>query len=199
MIRLSLSPTNELTIDDLVQVQAVLDGPGVEFTERFWVKVLAPEKAEVKPQRDEETGPDKIGLPEPVLVYREKRDKHLSWSDLESSGIEFDFSTIMHPYVEGIKLEKIYINMDSSVLKNYKGKQKTITDEQIETADKRYITSVYFHTLFLYTIARRKNYSVRTNEKEVEITEFLKDVFASYYSEFLLNFGIDQLMASLDI
>lgn len=34
-----------------------------------------------------------------------------------------------------------------------------------------------------------KNYTVKQDDK---------DVFASYYSEFLLNFGMEQLMSALD-
>jgi hypothetical protein len=35
-------------------------------------------------------------------------------------------------------------------------------------------------------------------EKEMDIPEYLKDLFMSYYSEFLLNFGIEELMNSLE-
>jgi len=82
----------------------------------------------------------------------------------------------------------IFINMDSSVLKNYKAKLKMPTEEQLAAADKRYITSVYFHTLFLYTISKKKNYTVKQDAKDFDLSEYLKDVFASYYSGFLLNF-----------
>jgi hypothetical protein len=57
----------------------------------------------------------------------------------------------------------------------------------------------YFHTLFLFAIANSRNYSVRQGETERDITDFLKDIFSSSYFEFLLNFGTEQLMASLDV
>ena len=76
---------------------------------------------------------------------------------------------------------------------------KTITEEQIELADKKYISSVYFHTLFLFSIAKQKKYDVKKEEKEVELTEFLKDLFSSHYTEFLLNFGTEELMSALSI
>ena len=31
------------------------------------------------------------------------------------------------------------------------------------------------------------------------LTDFLKDIFSGSYSEFLLNFGTEQLMASLEL
>ncbi len=66
-------------------------------------------------------------------------------------------------------------------------------------ADKKYISAVYFHTLFLFTIAKQKRYDVKQEDKEIELTDFLKDIFLSYYTEFLLNFGIEQLMSALSI
>ncbi len=110
-----------------------------------------------------------------------------------------DFDTVMHPLVTGEQLEAIYINMDSHVLKSHKGRIKAITEEQIKLADKKYISSVYFHTLFLFAIARNRNYSMKQGDNEKDITDFLKDIFSSSYSEFLLNFGTEQLMASLDL
>jgi hypothetical protein len=110
-----------------------------------------------------------------------------------------DYNTVVHPVVTGEQLEAIYINMDSHVLKSHKGHIKSITEEQIKLADKKYISSVYFHTLFLFAIAKSRNYSVKQGETEKDITDFLKDIFSSSYSEFLLNFGTEQLMASLEL
>jgi len=89
--------------------------------------------------------------------------------------------------------------MDSNVLKSHKGRIRSISEEQIELAEKKYVSSVYFHTLFLFTIARHRNYSVQQGDTEVDLADFLKDVFSTYYSEFLLNFGMEQLMATLDL
>jgi len=199
-IRISFNPTDQIKVDDMVEIQATLEGPGVELIERFWVKVVAEEKQKIKPEKPEEMKQDSIGLPPPILVYREKKDAaHLTWDEVSTSiGDDFSFETIMHPLVEGETLEKIYINMDSTVLKNYKSKLKNVNEEQLAAADKRYITSVYFHTIFLYTITKKKNYTFKQGEKDIELSDYLKDVFASYYSEFLLNFGMEQLMASLD-
>jgi hypothetical protein len=110
-----------------------------------------------------------------------------------------DYEVVMHPLVSGDKLESIYINMDSHVLKENKAKLRNITEGQIEASEKKYITSVYFHTLFLYTIAKKKHFSVRQDDKDVGLDDFLKDVFAAHYSEFLLNFGMEQLMANLEM
>jgi hypothetical protein len=139
-------------------------------------------------------------LPQYHLVYREPHEGHLTWERFEEQANDvMDFETIMHPLVQGDRLESIFINMDSNVLKSHKGRIRTISEEQIEVAQKKYISSVYFHTLFLFTIAQHRNYSVQQGDNDVDLGDFLKDVFATYYSEFLLNFGMEQLMATLDL
>lgn len=74
--------------------------------------------------------------------------------------------------------------------------------EQFEAAEKRYYTSVYFHTLFLFTISKNKKYSMKQmqGEQEVEkdLVEYVKDIFESYYAQFLLNFGMSELVQSLE-
>jgi hypothetical protein len=53
--------------------------------------------------------------------------------------------------------------------------------ESLELADERYVTSVYFHTLFLYTITQKRKYKIsrieNEEEKEMDIPEYLKDLF----------------------
>lgn len=200
-IRISMAPTKDVSVGDSVQVKAVLHGAGESFEERFWVKIVDVDKKPEKKKSEEDIKPESLGLPQYHLVRKEPHDGHLTWDTFaEKTGAdEMDFSTIMHPLVTGEKLEAIFINMDSRVLKNHKGRIKTITEEQIELAEKKYISSVYFHTLFLFTIAKNRNYTVKQSENDVDIGDFLKDIFSSYYSEFLLNFGTEQLMSTLDL
>jgi len=199
-IKISFTPNNMLKIDDMVQVKAILNGPGTEFEERFWIQIVDKEKPPQKIKEEEETEEASWGLPQYQLVYKEKKENYLSWDEFEDkTGQDMGFNTIMHPYIEEDRLDTIFINMDSSVLKSYKSKIKTITEEQIELADKKYLSSVYFHTLFLFTIAKQKKYDVIQDEKEIELTDFLKDIFSSHYTEFLLNFGTDELMSALAI
>jgi len=108
----------------------------------------------------------------------------------------------MFPLVSGDNLEKIYINMDSTVLKNFKSKTKNPGEDHFILADRKYISSVYFHTLFLYSITKNRKYRIyqqnEGKENDVELETYLKDVFESYYSEFILNFGgAEQMMQGL--
>ena len=199
-IRIVLNPTREMKVDDLVQIQASLQGPGENFEERFWVQIVDKEKPPKTTKKEEEIKPESLGLPQYHLVYKELHEGFLTWDKFEEqASADMDFSTVMHPLVEGDKLEAVFINMDSKVLKSHKARIKSISEEQIELAEKKYISSVYFHTLFLFTIAKLRNYSVQQDNAYVDLGDFLKDVFSSHYSDFLLNFGTEQLMASLSL
>lgn len=198
-IKIVLSPTKEAKVDDMIQIRAELDGNGLEYEECFWIRIVEEEKPQEKIKEPEDSKNENFGLPQPKLVYKEKKEKFTSWDECSTAGIEMDFPTVMHPFVEGEQLTAIYINMDSHVLKSHKARFKSITEEQIKLADKKYIASVYFHTLFLFATTKSKNYGMKQGENEKDITDFLKDIFSSSYSEFLLNFGTEQLMDSLDL
>lgn len=92
--------------------------------------------------------------------------------------------------------------MDSHLLKSYKSKFDG--EEQLKIADSKYASRVYFHTLFLYSILKQRNYnfselSESNQEKNVEMEEVLKDLFKSSYGEFLLKFGgTEELISIID-
>ena len=145
MLKVSLNPTKEVKVGDAIQITASLSAPGETFEEIFWVKISDPEQ-EPEPKKEKEVEDDRMGLPQHILVYKEKREHAVSWEEMENDGIEMDHKTIMHPYIEGDTLERIYINMDSTVLKSYKSKLKS--EEQFQLADKHYLSTVHFQCSF---------------------------------------------------
>ena len=192
-IKITFNPDTELRHGDEVEVNATLKGAGDHsFTEVVFLKIVAPEqKKETAPKEEEDYS--NIGLPELVKISKEQ------WDDLESHGITMGYETVMAPLASGDILEKIYINIDSNVFLSHRKNLKN--EEQIMTAQKRYISSVYFHSLFLYMITKKKNYKLSLftdKEEDITVDEYIRDIFDSYYSDFLLNFGMDQLMNSLE-
>lgn len=190
MIRVSVSPTEDLRVGDEVQMKVSLKGAGEMFEELVWLKITNPEAKQDNTKKDEQESLDNMGLPELKTVKQE------DWEKLEAQGVEMNHKTVLFPQGEGDKLEKIYVNLDSHVLLNHRKKLKN--EEQITVAQKRYVASVYFHSLFLYMITKRKNYSLQSTmegkQNEVTIDDYIRDVFDSYYSDFLLNFGMDELV-----
>lgn len=193
IIKITLNPTTDLSVNDEVEVRVSLNGVGDPLEEMFLVKVVAAELPK-NPVPKEEESYENIGLPELKKVTKDQ------WSELESRGISMNHDTVMYPVGEGDKLEVIYINLDSRVFLNHRTKLKN--EDQIIIAQKKYLAAVYFHTLFLYMISKRRNYSfgVEKEGKQEDITldEYIRDIFDSYYSDFLLNFGMEQLIATLD-
>ncbi len=193
-IKITFNPDTELRQGDEIEVMASLKGPGNDYHDEIvWLKISDPEKPkEVTTKQEEEN--ENIGLPELIRVKEEQ------WDALGESGISMNHDTVLYPMGEGDKLEKIYINLDSSVYLNHRKKLKN--EDQIVVSQKKYLASVYFHSLFLYMITKRKNYKLISlkddKEEDITIDEYIRDVFDSYYSDFLLNFGMEQLMDSLN-
>lgn len=194
-IKVSFSPTKELSVGDSIEVKVSLSSNIENFEEMFWIEIA--DKDKPKEKKEEEPKETPIGLPEFVLVAEHKSDNiQNTWDDLELA--EFSYQTVMYPYVEGDSLERIYINMDCKVLKEYKS--KLTSSDSIEIAEKRWISSIYFHTLFLYTISKNKKYEITKQEEErdIDLAEYLQDIFESYYASFLLNFEMNDLIQSLE-
>lgn len=209
-IRISLSPRDELKVGDEVQMQVSLTAPGEDFDQIFWVKIVdEQEPKENTPKKSEESEP--MGLPDVVFAYETiegKEGKAVTWQDVEdATGISgIDYKTVMVPSASGENLERIYINMDSTVLRDFKKKYKSPTVEQIELSNRKYYTSVYFHTLFLYTITKNRGYQIKQKMEgdeeryeDVDVAQYLTDLFDHYYSTFILNFGgMEEMMQGLE-
>lgn len=203
-IKIYLNPKNEAYLGSCIQLKATLTSPGEDFDQLFWVKITDQEKPKEKQPKPEAEN-DKIGLPPLVFAYQKiegKTENAVSWDAVEeATGNEMIHKTVMVPEAEGDSLTKIFVNMDSSVLMNFKSKYKNPNQEQIEIANRKYYTSVYFHTLFLYTITKNRGYEIHQKSQSsqqpelVDVGTYLKDVFENYYSTFILNFGgINELM-----
>ncbi|MAN87918.1 MAG: hypothetical protein CL555_14130 [Algoriphagus sp.] len=191
-IKITINPNTELRQGDEIEVKASLKGPGETFQDEVvFLKIVDPEtpsKQKVKVQEDDM---DSLGLPELVKV---------SENEWDNMPFEMDHKTVMFPLAEGDKLEKIFINLDSSVFLNHR--KKLTNEEQISVSQRKYLASVYFHALFLYMTTKNKGYNLqRSNDGEMEdmtIADYVSGVFDSFYSDFLLNFGMESLLAALE-
>ena len=205
-IKIHLNPKKEVSVGDEVKIKVSLEDPTGEFEEIFWVKVSEPKAPSEPSPKPEKKEIPTLGLPDLIFAYREERSERngeLTWEQVEeATSEEMDHATVMYPMVNGEKLERVYINMDSTVLKNFRSKTRNANQKQLEITDKRYIASVYSHVLFLYSITKAHKYEIVQEENgtdsDVELGTYLKDLFDSYYAEFLLNFGFDEIMQLLE-
>ena len=206
-IKIHLNPKEEVSVGDEVKIKVSLEDVTGEVEEIFWVKISEPKAPQPSPKREKKEIPS-LGLPELIFAYREEspeRNDGITWEKVEEAiGESMDYDTVMYPMVKGEKLESVYINMDSTVLKNFRAKTKNANQEQLDGANRRYIASVYSHTLFLYSITKAHKYEVvqegndGRDSDSVGLDTYLKNLFDSYYAEFLLNFGFDEIMQLLE-
>ncbi|MBN7813420.1 hypothetical protein J0A68_20865 [Algoriphagus sp. H41] len=186
-IKITVNPNTELRQGDEVELKASLKGPGESYQDEIvFLKIVAPEGTSKSKVEEPKEDFESLGLPELVKV------KENEWGSLE-----MDRKTVINLLAEGDKLEKIYINLDSAVFLNYR--KKLTNAEQIEVAQRKYLAAVYFHVLFLYMTTKSRGVSLLNEDgKDLQVDEYVKDIFDSYYSDFLLNFGMENLISVLE-
>ena len=199
-IRVLVKPAEEVKVGDTIKLQASLSGPDRQRYQIFMVKISDPEEKPKEPKNGDQ--PDsQLGLPRLHMVYEKHHSDGITWATLEGNGIEMGRNVVVHPLVDGDSLSDVYINMDSTVWLSHRA--KLAKEEAITVAEKRYVSAVYFHALFLYTITKNRKYRIATqreseDEQNVEITEYVADLFQTFYAQFLLNFDTQELVATLD-
>lgn len=205
-IKIHLNPKEEVNVGDEVKIKASLIDTTGKLEELFWVKISEPKAPSEKSPKPKEKEIPTLGLPDLIFAYKEERPERngqVTWEQVEIATSDvMDYDTVMYPMVDGDKLEKVYINMDSNVLMNFKAKRKNPSQKQIEIANRKYYTSLYTHTLFLYSITKANKYQLvqegeNGTESDIELGIYLKDLFSSHYAEFILNFGADEIMQLL--
>ncbi len=206
-IKVVLRPTEEVQVGDEIEVEADLRdnaSPDGFNPLSFWVKIADSRRTQTpkKSLVDEEP----LTLPDIVLTKEslgEDDGNIVSWDKLD---IPMDHGVVMYP-VSGEEekvIERVIVNLDCRVFKNHRSKCKSF--EEIEREQNRFISSVYYHTLFLYTISlqrghqhtvRLKNGNIR-EEENVEMSEYIQDIFANHYVDFLLNFRLEEVIEADD-
>ncbi len=111
------------------------------------------------------------------------------------------YDVVVYPLVEDDKLSRIYVNVDSKVLKDFNSGAKS--SEAAEMAERRYISAVYFHTLFLFATTKSRKYDLRRGDEgdkdgsEVDLADYVSDLFSSSYAQFLLNFDTTDMLEAI--
>ncbi len=195
IIRIHTKAKKHLNVGDSIKIKATLTSPNGNIEQVFLVKITDKNKQDKKPKKENQ---ENLGLPQLIQVQKELTEgfEGKTWSSLDSVGINFDTKTVMYPFVNGDQLESIYINMDSGVLKKFLSKLKN--ENGISAAKKRYLSTVYFHTLFLYMISKHRKYKIQRDDKvDTDLQDYLQDIFNNHYSAFLLNFEMTDLLTIL--
>ena len=195
-IRVGVRATAELKVGDAVELHATLTSPQGDLTEMILVRITDPEQ---KPPRKEPDVEPPLGIPELVLCSREGGPGLKSWDEIAEAGVEMGYDTVVYPFVEEDKLSRICVNVDSKVLKDFNSSVKS--SEAVELAERRYISSVYFHTLFLFATTKSRKYDLQRKDgetsRDVDVSEYISDLFSASYAQFLLNFDTADLLDAM--
>lgn len=204
-IRITLSPKeDEVKVGDSVQIKVSLTAPGGDQEDVFWVRFAEKDQPQ-EPKQKKEEAPEPWACPTWCRCTRTRanapmRPHGMTWSRRPAKPRPSE--TTMVPMTKGEELEKIFVNMDSHALLEFRSKIKNPSADAIELANRKYYTSVYFHALFLYMITKNRGYQIKhtkeDKEEPVDIGSYLKDLFDNSYSSFILTFGgTEELMQGL--
>lgn len=192
-IKVGLKATGQMKVDDTVELVATLTSPHGDLTETLLVQITDPER---KPPRKEPDIEPLLGIPELVLCSKEGGDGLKSWDEINEAGVEMSHDVVVYPFVDDDKLSRIYVNVDSKVLKGFNAGARS--PEAVELAERRYISAVYFHTLFLFATTKSRKYDLKRSDgldgQEVDLADYVSDLFSSSYAQFLLNFDTVNLI-----
>jgi hypothetical protein len=201
-IRIQLEATDELDVGDEVQVAATLKGELTDFDEFFWVRIVEPQP------RTGGSADGMTGLPQAVIVGRELRDGiETTWDQVAAViSRNFDENAIVYPMMTNDRAEVIYINIDSRVLAEHKAGRSHATEDLLRLLDKHYIATMYLHALLIcggmtlqgYSMTKPDSRQIDRSEN-VDLGEFVADLFSDGYAEFLVRFGFrPQNLEALD-
>lgn len=196
-IKIGLKASGQMNVGDTVEVRASLSSPTGDLVETILVQLTDPERKTIE-QKPEPSPP--LGIPDLVLCSREGTNNTKSWAEITAAGVEMDFNVVVYPFVDEDKLSRIYINLDSGVLRDFKSGNRSA--DAIELAERRYLSTVYFHTLFLFATTKSRKYAMQRGAdadamEDVEIADYVSDLFTSSYAQFLLNFDTSELIDAI--
>ena len=195
-IKVGVRASGQTQVGDAFELRAILSSPTGDLVETVLVKITDPEKpAQAKAPEPEPP----LGIPELVLCSKEGGEGRKPWDDLQEAGIPMDHTVVVQPYVDEDKLARIYVNVDSSVLKDFNRTARSA--DALELAERRFISTVYFHTLFLYATTKSRKNGLQRQQgdalNDVEVAEYISDVFSSAYAQFLLSFETADLIDAM--
>lgn len=194
-IRIGLRASSTAQVGDLTEMTVTLSSPEGEHEQRVLVRIADPDRKPPRQKPAEEPSP---GIPDLVLCSHAGGEGTKSWAEIEAAGIDMDFGTVVFPLVDDDKLAAIYINVDSTVLKDFRGSARSA--DSSELIERRYISAVYFHMLFLYATTKSRKYAVMKDHESgepVELAEYLSDLFSASYAQFLLSFDTADLIEAM--
>ena len=135
----------------------------VEYLPEAEIEILPPHQSRPPKVKD-------YKLPEPILVYKNKRAGYRIWDEIKKEdGTSWDGGDIAKvvPSGNGAGVD-VYINMDADVLRNFLRQQK-VTDQRRDFVKRSWETAVFLNSMVIY------NDLAKTERGEM-VSEIMKSV-----------------------
>ena len=202
-IKLTLKPKDNISVGDEIELNAKLTSPDGDMESIFYVKIVNPQKQENTQTKKEPKRPE---LPQLIKITKQndgnwQQDNGEIWSE-----DDWDGSSIIH-IITGEEDEKnivsaIAINMDSYSLVKYLSKNKAKTEIEIDYLKNQYISKIYLHGLFLYSILDKLKSQQDDQEKyknDNQNSEVLLSQIFKNYGDVLIHLDTNkEILNSLD-
>ena len=195
-IKITFEPQENINVGDEIKISACLTSPSGDLKSIFWVRIVNPKKEtkKIKTEKDK----DLPAIPKPIKVFEKaESSEDKTWNDFGWSGVDI-VKVITNTGVSenSILVEAIAVNMDSFALRRYISRQGVKTMKQIKLVKDKYFMSVYFHTLFLYSIFEKLNKSNDSNSK-FDPEDLIPLIFKPYSAFLLASNTDDAILSSL--
>ncbi len=204
-IKLTLKPREELGVGGEIALNAKLTSPDGDMESIFYVKIIDPQKQENK---NVEKEPEKPELPQLIKISKDKdsdewkQDNGQTWNEVEG----WSEQSIIHviPAEEGEEkiVSAIAVNMDSYSLQKYLSKNNAKSEKDIDYLKNQYISKIYLHGLFLYSILDKLKMQKNSEDKCLNENQSSEDLLAQIfknYSDVLIHLDTNkEVLDSLD-
>jgi hypothetical protein len=152
-ITIKLVPPKNARIEEKKKVVALLTRPKDEpLSVEFEIEYITVDETKIKPVKPPK--PPKVkdyNLPEPILVYKEKREDYKSWDEVtKEDGATWNGEDIakVTPSGNGAGVD-VFINMDADILHNFLKQQQTSGRKQ-EFIKRSWETAIFLNSLVIY-------------------------------------------------
>ena len=202
-IKLILKPKNNLNIGEEIELNAKLTSPDGDMESIFYVKIIDQQRQETTKTKKE---PEKPEIPQLIKITKTdnnnwEQDNGEPWNEED-----WDEKSIIHiiPAEEEEKkiVGAIAINMDSHSLKKYLSENNVKTEKGIDSLKNQYISKIYLHGLFLYSILNKlesqKDSQKKYSNDDQSSENLLAQIFKKY-SDVLIHLDTNkEILDSLD-
>jgi hypothetical protein len=170
-ITIKLVPPKNARIGEKKKLIALLTRPKDEpLSVEFEIEYITVDETKIKPVKPPK--PPKVkdyNLPEPILVYKEKREGYKSWNEVrKEDGTNWNGEDIAEvtPSGNGAGVD-VFINMDADILHNFLNQQTS--GRKQEFIKRSWETAIFLNSLVIYN-------DLAKNEKGDMVPDIMKSV-----------------------